>query len=131
MCHSLRVAASRAVFLGDRTNNVAEYNGILAALRHAHSIRQGRCIFRVDSKLVAQQLSGKWACREPALIPLYEEGIKIIALMKRASWYQDLQIDHIYREFNALADSLANVAIDRYDASLHQNGIVISEGWSS
>ena len=121
------VIARRAVYLGDKTNNEAEYGGILEALRHALVVRPSRACFRVDSKLACEQLCGRWACRAHDLIPLYEACHDVIRDLKALLGYANVRIEHVYREFNAGADGLANYAIDDYDGS---SPVVISENWS-
>jgi len=61
--------------------------------------------------LLARQVSGQWRCKARTLIPAYEECLSIGAELRGrgCSWY----IEHIYREFNATADSLVNEALDR------------------
>ena len=124
------VIARYAVYLGDYTNNVAEYQGVIAALRHALATGPVRVCFRVDSKLVCEQLCGRWACRSPDLIPLYETSLQIAAELRERLGAANVQVEHVYREYNAGADSLANVAIDNYDRPSHSNGVVVNENWN-
>ena len=123
------VVARLGIFLGDCTNNVAEYNGIKEALEHARALHPSRVCFRVDSKLVCEQLGARWACRAPDLVPLYETCLEIIADLKRALGPENVRIDHVYREFNAGADSLANIAIDNFVPGTG-SAIVVNENWS-
>ncbi len=124
------VVAKICAFIGDCTNNVAEYRGILEALKHARNISPPRVCFRVDSKLVCEQLCARWACRSPDLIPLYESSLTEIGELKAMLGVENVRIEHVYREFNVGADSLANVAIDSYNPTTHRNGIVVNENWS-
>lgn len=116
-----RLAAS----IGDCTNNEAEYQGALAALRHAVSVRCSRIFMYGDSKLVVSQMTGLWKCKSMNLMTYYEEGL---ALMRQLAWACEggvFRMAHIYREHNANADALANEAIDRYTGSV----VVVSDNW--
>jgi ribonuclease HI len=95
-----------AKFIGKTTNNVAEYQGLLAALEYV--LRHGHSHLRVltDSELMARQISGKYKVRSPDLKPLYEKAQAMIARLASFS------IHHVYREENREADRLANQAMD-------------------
>jgi len=88
------------------TNNVAEYQGLLAGLRAAVAL-DPRCTVevRMDSKLVVEQMSGRWAVRHPGLRPLVEQARGILP-RDRVSY------TWVPRERNAHADRLANEAMD-------------------
>ena len=93
-------------FLGSCTNNVAEYSGLLAALRWAaeHGIAALR--IRSDSELLVKQMRGEYRVKNPGLLPLYDEAR---ALMRSIS---KVTFEHVGREFNKDADRLANEAMD-------------------
>jgi len=103
-------------FIGDATNNIAEYQGLSACMqRSLEVVTSGRrVLFEVDSLLIARQVQatgvGKFACRSLTLAPLLQECIDVgRALEGRAiSW----RVRHIYREYNQTADALANESID-------------------
>ena len=88
------------------TNNVAEYNGLLAALRWAtgHGIASLRV--RSDSELLVKQMRGEYRVKNPGLQPLYEEAR---ALGRRIG---HVTFEHVRRELNTDADRLANEAMD-------------------
>jgi ribonuclease HI len=92
--------------LGTCTNNVAEYNGLLAALRWAieHGIRTLR--IRSDSELLVKQMHGEYRVKNPGLQPLYEEARALARKIGRVTF------EHVRREFNTDADRLANEAMD-------------------
>jgi ribonuclease HI len=92
--------------LGIATNNVAEYNGLLAALRWAadHGVRTFHV--RSDSELLVKQMKGIYRVKNPGLQPLYEEAR---ALARRIG---HVTFEHVRREFNKDADRLANEAMD-------------------
>ena len=129
LCVNGDVVARYGVFIGDRTNNEAEYSGILATLRHALALRPARVCFRVDNKLVCEQLCGRWACRAPYLVAMYEACVGLIGDIKAMLGTEDIIVEHVYREYKAGADSLANVAIDNYNPGAHVNGVVVNENW--
>ena len=121
---------SVAVYLGDVTNNIAEYHAVWLALTHAVCNIHHLYCFRVDSMLVARQLQGCWACRAAHLQHLYMACLDLIGILRRRAGPEHVQVQHIYREYNGDADGLANEAIDRYDARQHQGGVVVDLGWS-
>jgi len=94
-------------FLGKRTNNFAEYSGLLAALSFA--LEQGYPRLKVvsDSELMVKQIKGQYRVNSPELRPLYEEAKRRIARI------DSFQIQHVLRDKNKHADRLANVAMDR------------------
>jgi hypothetical protein len=68
------VLAERAASLGRVTNNVAEYQGLLAGLRAAVELEPAAVEVRMDSKLVVEQMSGRWRVKHPDLQPLHAQG---------------------------------------------------------
>jgi ribonuclease HI len=88
------------------TNNVAEYNGLLAALRWAaeHSVQ--RLHVRADSELLVKQMKGEYRVKNPGLQPLHEEARALVRQIGRVTF------EHVRREFNKDADRLANEAMD-------------------
>lgn len=109
-----------AARLGDETNNIAEYTGALVCLRDASARHARRVLIQMDSMLVVRQLRFEWRCLAASLTPLYNEALRMLRAMSDAG--ADVQIVHIYREFNAMADSLANEVLNR-------NGRPIRENW--
>jgi probable phosphoglycerate mutase len=95
-----------AKYLGETTNNFAEYHGLLAALEYA--LRHGYARLRVltDSELMARQISGRYKVRSADLKPLYDRAQALIARLESFS------IRHVYREQNREADGLVNKAMD-------------------
>ena len=92
--------------LGIATNNVAEYNGLLAALRWAvdHGVRALQV--RADSELMVKQMNGVYRVKNPGLQPLYEEARALARQIGRVTF------EHVRRELNKDADRLANEAMD-------------------
>ena len=101
------VLAELSEFLGNRTNNYAEYSGLLGCLQWAldHSHRRLRVIS--DSELMVKQIQGKYKVNSPDLRPLWEEARRRIAQLDR------FEISHALRHKNKAADQLANDAMDR------------------
>jgi len=97
--------SSRA--LGHGTNNQAEYQGAIAALEAALGLGARDVELRMDSELVVRQLSGRYKVRNPKLIPLYK---RILGLRSR---FDRVALVHVPRAQNAVADALANEALDR------------------
>jgi ribonuclease HI len=93
-------------YLGRATNNVAEYQALIHALRYAlaHAARRVR-IFS-DSELVVRQVKGVYRVKHPDMIPLYREATGLLARLDEAI------LEHVPRERNREADRLANQALD-------------------
>ncbi|MFB0620065.1 bifunctional RNase H/acid phosphatase [Streptomyces sp. AGS-58] len=98
--------AEAAEYIGVATNNVAEYRGLLAGLRAAHALDPSAPVHvRMDSKLVVEQMSGRWKIKHPAMKPL--------AAQARSVFPPDqVTYEWIPRERNKHADRLANEAMD-------------------
>ena len=101
------VVAELSQYLGKRTNNFAEYSGLLAALEFA--LANGHQSLRVvsDSELMVKQIKGQYRVNSPELRPLYEEA------RRRIERLSHFQIQHVLREKNRHADRLANEAMDK------------------
>lgn len=92
--------------LGHSTNNVAEYSALIIGLEEARNHHIEELEVRMDSKLVVEQMNARWKVRDPKLRPLATRAAALLAQFPR--WH----IRHIPREENAVADALANRAID-------------------
>jgi len=98
--------------IGRATNNVAEYCGLLAGLREAARIAPGAAVqVRMDSRLVVEQMSGRWKIKHPALLPLAEAARAAAASLGPVTY------SWVPRERNAHADRLANEAMDAGEQS--------------
>jgi len=101
------VLAELSDSLGRATNNVAEYSGLIAGLRAAAGIAPGADVeVRMDSKLVVEQMSGRWQIKHPAMRPLAAQAREAAAALGRVSY------TWVPRSRNAHADRLANQAMD-------------------
>lgn len=104
------VLAERAGFLGVATNNVAEYQGLIAGLEAARRIDPGAAItVRMDSKLVVEQLSGRWQIKHPDMKQLAVRA-------KELCEGTDVAFEWVPRASNKAADALANEAMDSRSA---------------
>ena len=101
--------------LENTTNNVAEYNGLLAALAWAVDHGQTALHIRSDSELLVRQLRGEYRVKHPGLQPLYQDARALIGRIGRVTF------EHVRREFNKDADRLANLAMDEAAALKAQN----------
>lgn len=102
-----RPDASISDYLGVQTNNVAEYTGTLRALGLAAELGAREVHLLLDSKLIVEQLTGRWRVRDAKLIPLWAACRQILGGFERWS------ATHVPRAQNSVADALANEAIDR------------------
>lgn len=101
-----QLLAEIGVFVGHATNNVAEYNGMLAGLSKAFTIApDAEVLVRMDSKLVVEQMMGRWKIKHPDMAVLARQARDLIA--GRA-----VAFEWIPREQNTLADAAANAAMD-------------------
>jgi ribonuclease HI len=98
--------------LGIATNNVAEYNGLLAALQWAVVNKVGRVHIRADSELLVKQMRGEYKVKNPGLQPLYVRARLLVAEL------DDVKFEHVRREFNEEADRLSNLGMDEAEARL-------------
>ena len=100
------VVAERAAGIGHATNNVAEYGGLIAGLTAALALDPSEVEVRMDSKLVVEQMSGRWQVKHAAMKPLAREAAELVSRLPRVrfSWIPRIQNSH--------ADRLANEAMD-------------------
>lgn len=100
------ILAERAVYIGIATNNVAEYRGLIAGLIAAHEVAPGRSVHvRMDSKLVVEQMSGRWKVKHPDMQVLHAEA-------RALAHGRDVTFEWVPRLQNVRADALANRAMD-------------------
>ncbi len=101
-----RVIAELCEYLGETTNNVAEYRALLLGLKKAAELGGGEIEVLADSELMVRQLSGRYRVKNEGLKPLFQQAVRLLKEFKKYS------IRHIDREQNYEADRLANRAID-------------------
>ncbi|WP_037658827.1 reverse transcriptase-like protein, partial [Streptomyces aurantiacus] len=98
--------AEAAEYIGVATNNVAEYKGLVAGLKAAHALDPAAQVHvRMDSKLVVEQMSGRWKIKHPGMKPLAAEAARVFPASQ-------VTYEWIPREQNKHADRLANEAMD-------------------
>lgn len=100
------IIAEVSEYLGVQTNNYAEYKALGLTVNRAIELKIKNVIVYLDSKLVVEQMKGKWKVKNENIIPLHKE-ISIII-----SYFNSIEFIHIPRRFNKEADALANKAMD-------------------
>lgn len=98
--------------LGIATNNVAEYNGLLAALNWAVEHGERNVLVRADSELLVRQMRGEYRVRHPGLQPLYVQARLLVMELGR------VRFEHVPRAQNREADRLSNLGMDEAEAML-------------
>lgn len=101
-----QVLAERSESLGVTTNNVAEYSALIAGLRAAAQLGAEQVEVRMDSKLVVEQMAGRWKVKHPNMRPLALKAQRLAGGFVRISY------TWIPRAQNSAADQLANQAMD-------------------
>ena len=98
--------------LGNTTNNIAEYNGLIAALQWAvdHDVQQ--ITIKGDSLLIIEQMRGNYKVKNEGLKPLHMKARMLVMQIG------DVKFDHVRREFNKDADRLSNVGMDEAEEAL-------------
>ena len=107
-------------YLGKKTNNEAEYEAVIFALGKLKALlgtkkcKDLKVIFKMDSDLAVQQISGRWKIEGKTIIPLF---IKIHNLRIN---FDELEFEHVRREQNKEADALVNQELDKHS---HEGGL--------
>jgi probable phosphoglycerate mutase len=100
------ILVERYASLGVTTNNVAEYTGLIEGLKAAREINATQVDVRMDSRLVVEQMSGRWQIKNPGLRPLAAEAAALV------SQFEKVTFEWVPRARNKAADALANRAMD-------------------
>lgn len=99
-------------YLGVKTNNEAEYAGLIAVLAWLVDHQSDQLITKInlfsDSELLVRQINGQYKVKSPNLKPLYQTAISLLSRLSVPYTFT-----HLFRESNVLADQLANQAMDR------------------
>ena len=95
-------------FIGIKTNNQAEYEALLAALKEAEDFASTRLILKTDSELVYRQILGIYKVKDYKLKKYHQHAIEMLARLPNA------KIEFVPREENRAADRLANQAIRKF-----------------
>ncbi len=101
--------ATISEYVGVQTNNWAEYEAVFRALQKikALGLSEKSIEFRLDSKLVAEQLNGNWKIKSDTIREQYKKVKELLS-----GGFQEVTFTHVRREFNKEADALANEALD-------------------
>jgi ribonuclease HI len=110
-----RVVDERTEYLGETTNNVAEYEAVYLALAEAVKLGLDDVEIRMDSELVYHQLTGRYKIKDKKLVDLY------LRISRIRDSIQQLKFRHVPRKEN-LADRVANLAIDAADDQVSRKG---------
>ena len=102
-----QVLAELYAGIGVSTNNVAEYQGLIAALEWALAHGHARLHVKSDSLLIVQQMLGKYRVKHEGLIPLHQKARRL------ASAIGHVTFEHVRRELNREADRLSNLGMDQ------------------
>ena len=102
-----KVRKQHKEFLGQTTNNVAEYRALLLALKLARSLGIIRIRVYSDSQLLVRQINGFYRVKQPHLLALWQEA------QQELQKFESHEVFHVPREMNHQADRLANQAIDQ------------------
>lgn len=93
-------------YLGETTNNIAEYSAVVIALEEALALKADEVVIKLDSELAAKQLNGEYKVKDQEIRKLFEKVLGILRVFKR------FEVRHIERAKNKEADKLANKAIN-------------------
>jgi ribonuclease HI len=103
-----RELARLAKGIGVATNNVAEYRAVIEGLSAAARLGASHVLVRSDSRLLVEQLSGRFRVKNPTLIRLHGEARALL------SGFAEVAFEHVPREMNREADRLANLGVDEW-----------------
>lgn len=93
-------------YIGQTTNNVAEYSALIKALETARDMGATDLLVRMDSELIVKQMQGLYKIKEPTLQELAQKVIKL------KGGFTHVVFTHVRREFNKEADAQVNKALD-------------------
>ncbi len=102
-----KLVATVKEYIGEATNNQAEYRAVIAALAKAKAIGGTELRFYLDSELVVKQLTGEYKVKDKELGALFVKVWNLKGGFSRVTWR------HVFREQNKVADALVNEAIDQ------------------
>ena len=97
-------------YIGEATNNEAEYQALLWGLDNAKALDVQHVSIRTDSELMVKHVKNEFKVRSEGIKPLYRQVMRIL------DSFTSFDISHVYREDNSRADTLANVAMDTRDS---------------
>lgn len=106
--HTGEVVAEIAEYLGNATNNQAEYTALVRGVARALELGATEVLIHSDSELMVRQIEGQYQVKNAGIRPLYDQAKALLGKFRRFT------IRHVRREFNAEADALVNQAIDAH-----------------
>ncbi len=115
------VLAAISDYIGQGTNNQAEYQAVIAGLERAQALGASNVEIRTDSQLISEQMNGRYKVKDAALKPLFQ---KAQALSRR---FQNFKIVHIPREKNREADRLVGMALSSRGAGKPESASVVRQ----
>ncbi|MGD9110063.1 MAG: phosphoribosylglycinamide formyltransferase [Phycisphaerales bacterium] len=98
--------AAKGLYLGEATNNAAEYTAVIKALEHARELTAGSIMLYSDSELLVNQLNGNYKVKSEQLRPMFQKASELLA------GFGHWSIEHITRDKNTKADELVNKALN-------------------
>jgi len=101
-----KVVKTTSRYLGEATNNQAEYLALIDGLKVAIKLKPSELVVKLDSELIVKQLSGEYRVRDAHLQPLFAEVQKLIGKLTKVNF------QHVRRELNKPADQLVNQVLD-------------------
>lgn len=104
------VVGEGGAYLGETTNNIAEYQAVYLGLEKAQELGYRYVDFRMDSQLVARQLNGEYKVKHPELAPIQKR------ILELAAQFESVTFTHVLREYNQLADGVVNKLLDQHEA---------------
>lgn len=102
------VVYERGKYIGETTNNQAEYQALILALEKAHELKATEVTCYLDSELVVKQVKGEYKVKDSELAKLY------LQVWNLKNKFGSISFHHIYREKNIEADALVNSALDHH-----------------
>lgn len=105
ICQNQQVLKNLHQYIGNATNNVAEYMALIYALQEALILKIENLVIHTDSELLYRQMKKEYKVKSPHLLGLYNQAVHLL------SSFKSVNIRHIPRENNRGADKLANIAV--------------------
>lgn len=102
-----KIIAEISEYIGEATNNQAEYRAVISAIERAKRLGAKEIEFFLDSELVVKQLNREYKVKNKELAPLFVQIYNAVLSFKKVSF------NHVRREMNQEADALANKAMDK------------------
>jgi ribonuclease HI len=94
-------------YIGKATNNIAEYTALLVCIKKASQLKCSKLLIHSDSELLARQMNGQYKIKNNGIKKIHQQVMHVLSKSSIS-----IEIEHIGREYNSDADSLANAGID-------------------